>query len=326
METINLGNIRGPAGAKGDKGDTGATGAKGDKGDTGATGAKGDKGDTGATGAKGDKGDTGAKGTDGLTFNYRGSAAWSTVAALSAPQIGWAYFLTVATGAPVPPSGTALINDVVVYTAAGWVNAGQMKGDKGDKGDAGANGVNGTNGLKGDKGDKGDAGTNGTNGLKGDKGDNGLKGDAGADGKDGASGVFLTTAAAQSISGVTLVNVTDLSAAVVAGKNYRITSSIIYQSASTGVGIALGVSAAAGALSARITIPTTATTWVDKITKTLAEKVISTGTPAANTATLAMIEGIYRCTTTGTLTIQAASETTASITIQGESFLFIEEL
>ena len=57
--------INGTDGAKGDKGDTGATGAKGDKGDTGATGAKGDKGDTGATGAKGDKGDTGVTGAKG---------------------------------------------------------------------------------------------------------------------------------------------------------------------------------------------------------------------------------------------------------------------
>ena len=39
-------------GAKGDKGDTGATGAKGDKGEQGVAGAKGDKGDKGDTGAK----------------------------------------------------------------------------------------------------------------------------------------------------------------------------------------------------------------------------------------------------------------------------------
>lgn len=57
--------INGADGAKGDKGDTGATDAKGDKGDTGATGAKGDKGDTGVTGAKGEKGDAGATGMKG---------------------------------------------------------------------------------------------------------------------------------------------------------------------------------------------------------------------------------------------------------------------
>ncbi|EMF0809046.1 YadA-like family protein [Enterobacter hormaechei] len=57
--------INGADGAKGDKGDTGATGAKGDKGNTGVTGAKGEKGDAGATGMKGDKGDTGAQGIAG---------------------------------------------------------------------------------------------------------------------------------------------------------------------------------------------------------------------------------------------------------------------
>ena len=40
-------------GAKGDKGDTGATGPQGPKGDTGATGPEGPKGDTGATGPAG---------------------------------------------------------------------------------------------------------------------------------------------------------------------------------------------------------------------------------------------------------------------------------
>ena len=65
--------IPGPAGPKGDKGDTGAQGAKGDKGDTGAQGIQGNqgpqgqqgvKGDTGSQGAQGVKGDTGATGAD----------------------------------------------------------------------------------------------------------------------------------------------------------------------------------------------------------------------------------------------------------------------
>ena len=68
MAKIDLGNVIGPKGAKGD---TGAIGPKGDKGDIGATGPKGDKGDkgatgaTGATGPKGDKGATGATGPKG---------------------------------------------------------------------------------------------------------------------------------------------------------------------------------------------------------------------------------------------------------------------
>lgn len=57
--------INGTDGAKGDKGDTGATGAKGEKGDTGATGMKGDKGDTGAQGIAGRNGRDGADGHNG---------------------------------------------------------------------------------------------------------------------------------------------------------------------------------------------------------------------------------------------------------------------
>ncbi|MCW8151728.1 YadA C-terminal domain-containing protein [Enterobacter hormaechei] len=57
--------INGTDGAKGDKGDTGATGAKGEKGDTGATGMKGDKGDTGAQGIAGRNGRDGVDGHNG---------------------------------------------------------------------------------------------------------------------------------------------------------------------------------------------------------------------------------------------------------------------
>ena len=49
-------------GAKGDKGDTGATGPQGPKGDTGATGPQGPKGDTGAQGPQGIPGQDGAPG------------------------------------------------------------------------------------------------------------------------------------------------------------------------------------------------------------------------------------------------------------------------
>jgi hypothetical protein len=82
---VNLADLIGPKGDKGDTGETGPqgekgdTGAKGDKGDKGATGAKGDKGDKGdrgATGAKGDKGDTGPAGADGHT-PVKGTDYWT---------------------------------------------------------------------------------------------------------------------------------------------------------------------------------------------------------------------------------------------------------
>lgn len=58
-------SLKGPQGAKGDKGDTGAAGVKGDKGDTGEQGPRGLKGDTGPQGPQGEKGDTGAAGAPG---------------------------------------------------------------------------------------------------------------------------------------------------------------------------------------------------------------------------------------------------------------------
>jgi hypothetical protein len=59
----------GPAGATGLKGDTGAAGpagATGPKGDTGAVGPKGSTGETGPAGPKGDAGDPGADGPPGV--------------------------------------------------------------------------------------------------------------------------------------------------------------------------------------------------------------------------------------------------------------------
>ena len=55
----------GPQGPAGPKGDTGETGPKGPKGDTGAQGTKGDKGDTGAQGPAGADGKNGAQGPAG---------------------------------------------------------------------------------------------------------------------------------------------------------------------------------------------------------------------------------------------------------------------
>lgn len=62
----NIGNIKGPTGPKGDKGDTGPTGLKGDKGDTGPMGLPGEMGKIGPTGPKGETGEKGEKGDTGL--------------------------------------------------------------------------------------------------------------------------------------------------------------------------------------------------------------------------------------------------------------------
>ena len=173
-----------PQGAKGDKGDTGATGAKGDKGDTGATGAKGDKGDpftyadftseqlAALKGAKGDKGDTGAKGDKGDTG--------------ATPNI---VIGTVTTG----EAGTNASATITGTTPNLTLNMTIPKGAKGDTGAAGE---------KGDKGEKGDTGADGATGAKGDKGDRGEKG---ADGVTPTLSIgTVTTGAAGSSASVTM--------------------------------------------------------------------------------------------------------------------------
>ena len=60
--TFTTSDLTGPAGTKGNTGDTGAQGPAGAKGDTGDTGAQGEQG---PAGAKGDTGDTGAQGPAG---------------------------------------------------------------------------------------------------------------------------------------------------------------------------------------------------------------------------------------------------------------------
>lgn len=64
VQEIDLGNVMGP---QGPKGDTGATGPQGPKGATGATGPQGPKGDTGPQGPQGIQGETGPQGPKGAT-------------------------------------------------------------------------------------------------------------------------------------------------------------------------------------------------------------------------------------------------------------------
>ena len=94
--------LAGATGAKGDLGATGLAGATGAKGDLGATGlagavgAKGATGATGATGAKGDKGDLGATGATGATG---GSGAKGDKGDLGATGLAGAAGAKGATGA-----------------------------------------------------------------------------------------------------------------------------------------------------------------------------------------------------------------------------------
>ena len=103
-------------------------GAKGDKGDTGATGAKGEKGDTGAKGDKGEKGDTGATGANGITPTLK---------------VG-----STSTGNAGTNASVTMTDNNNVYTLNFVIPKGE-KGDTGAKGDAGAKGQDGVKGADG---------------------------------------------------------------------------------------------------------------------------------------------------------------------------------
>lgn len=74
MAKIDLGQVVGPQGPAGAKGDTGARGPQGLKGDTGPQGPKGATGPVGDTGPQGPKGATGPRGPAGIspTFSIEG--------------------------------------------------------------------------------------------------------------------------------------------------------------------------------------------------------------------------------------------------------------
>lgn len=141
-DSENVGNIIGPQGVpgpKGDKGDVGPQGPQGpqgEKGDPGPQGVKGDPGEKGEQGIQGLKGDTGPKGEQGpvgpkgeqgdtgargITFtpvvDSKGNISWSNDGGLENPQ-------TVNITGPQGDTGT--------------------KGEKGEVGDAGPKGDKGT--------------------------------------------------------------------------------------------------------------------------------------------------------------------------------------
>ncbi len=158
--------LKGEAGPKGDKGDTGPqgpTGPKGDKGDAGPqgpAGPKGDQGDAGPAGPKGDQGDAGPAGPAGPKGD-KGDAGPAGPAGPKGDQ------------GDAGPQGPA--------------------GPKGDKGDTGPAGPQGPAGPKGDKGDTGPAGPQGPAGPKGDQGDAGPAGPAGPQGPAGPAGQLNLT-------------------------------------------------------------------------------------------------------------------------------------
>lgn len=182
-QVLDLGNVIGPQGPKGE------TGATGPKGETGATGPQGVKGETGAQGPKGETGATGQRGS--AWYRGTGITGTSTTA-------------TVYSGSGVT---AALVNDMYLNTSTGavyqctvagaaaaakWIYIGSIKGATGAQGPKGDTGAQGPQGIQGLKGDTGAAGAKGATGATG------AQGPAGADGKTptfaiNASGHLIAT-------------------------------------------------------------------------------------------------------------------------------------
>lgn len=183
------GNVRGPQGEIGLKGDTGPQGI------AGLQGAQGIPGVQGVQGPEGQTGPVGPKGEDGTSVNIKGSKDDVSQLPTDASE-GDAYLIN---------------GDLHVWTGTKWDNVGNIKGPQGDSGPQGlqgpqgqvgpqgATGSVGPQGLQGDKGDKGDTGLQGLQGLQGPQGAQGIQGLRGEKGATGRS-TFMAGA------GVTIVD------------------------------------------------------------------------------------------------------------------------
>lgn len=104
MAVLDLGNVMGPQGPVGPKGETGAqgpkgdTGPKGEQGEVGPAGPKGDTGETGPRGAQGEQGIQGPKGEQGEVGPAGASAGFGTPTATVDSNTGTPSVTVTATG------------------------------------------------------------------------------------------------------------------------------------------------------------------------------------------------------------------------------------
>lgn len=208
----------GPVGPEGPKGDQGPVGPQGQEGETGPTGPVGPEGPKGDQGPVGPQGRQGPPGRTAQLVGYFKNRQPSELPANGFIPKDW--------DGPGNPATDEQLNegDALVYTggsktdeayghvwsyvgiqftAAGWVDCGDIegpegpmgpKGDQGETGPAGPTGPEGPKGdqgpmgPKGDQGETGPAGPTGPEGPKGDQGPLGPKGDQGETGPAGPTG------------------------------------------------------------------------------------------------------------------------------------------
>ncbi|RTL04477.1 hypothetical protein EKK58_10470 [Candidatus Dependentiae bacterium] len=123
----------------------------------------------------------------------------------------------------------------------------------------------------------------------------------------------VVTSQVNNTSNTTLASLTELSFPVVNGKRYRIEAMLIFQSVATNTGLALtmGNTGSTGELALRASMQAggdgTTAIFSGAITS-FGDVVTATASTAANTSLIAKIEGVFVCTTSGTLTPQFRSE------------------
>ena len=133
-------------------------------------------------------------------------------------------------------------------------------------------------------------------------------------------------------SNTTVTNVTALSIPVTAGKKYRIELTFMFRSTATTTGIAITMGATGGAVgtlaaTARMATGADGTTAIyEGAITAIGDLVISTNTPGANIDYIGKIEGVYLCTTSGSIHPQFRSETNGqTITFRTGSCMFSRE-
>lgn len=278
-----------------------ASGPKGDKGDTGAAGA------AGAAGAKGDKGDTGTAGAAGST-GATGSAG--------------------ATGSQ-GPQGTAGATG-----SAGSTGATGSQGIQGATGATGAAGATGSQGAKGDKGDTGDAGAAGSAGATGSQGIQGVAGATGSTGAQGATGpgdwdtMVQVSGSDAATTGQSLVNITGLTAALLANHVYEFEAELLFTTSADTTGIKAGVnySAAGATFNAIKTANTTGATVTSEDMSVLNSGSAAFATAASGIVAVNIKGFMTTGANAGNLTIQHLKVTSGTSTVKKGSTLKVRQV
>lgn len=179
--------LQGPKGDTGEQGPAGEQGPPGERGPEGPQGPKGDQGEQGKQGPKGDQGEPGPQGPAGIDgTSFVVRDRFDTLEELKSAH---------PIGEPGDAYAVGSEDDNTIYIWSedlmNWKSIGKLQGPagpQGPKGDQGPKGEPGEQGEIGPKGDTGPAGPQDEQGPKGDKGEPGETGPKGDVGPEGPRG------------------------------------------------------------------------------------------------------------------------------------------